>query len=90
MRHKYEVDNSILEHIYLLHLISIHQNLDCLEMVLGGCQITETTAVSVPERSWVNDLEDFLVSKALEGKSPETITRYRYELQRLLSSHFLV
>ena len=58
---------------------------DCLEMVLGGCQITETTAVSVPERSWVNDLEDFLVRKALEGKAPETITRYRYELQRLLS-----
>ena len=58
---------------------------DCLEMVLGGCQITETTAVSAPERSWVNDLEDFLVSKALEGKSPQTITRYRYELRRLLS-----
>lgn len=58
---------------------------DCLEIVLGGCQIMETTAVSVPERSWVNDLEDFLISKALEGKSSETITRYRYELQRLLS-----
>ena len=58
---------------------------DCLEMVLDGCQIVETTAVSVQSRSWVNDLEDFLISKALEGKSPETITRYRYELQRLLS-----
>ena len=41
---------------------------DCLEMVLGGCQITETTAVSVPERNWVCVLEDFLVSMALEGK----------------------
>ena len=39
---------------------------DCLEMVLGGCQITETTAVSAPERSWVNDLEDFLVSNILQ------------------------
>ena len=57
----------------------------CLEMVLGSCQIMETTAVSVQSRSWVCDLEDFLISKVLEGKSSETVKRYRYELQRLLS-----
>ena len=57
----------------------------CLEMVLGSCQIMETTAVSAQSRNWVCDLEDFLISKALEGKSPETVKRYRYELQRLLS-----
>ena len=45
----------------------------------------ETTAVSVLERNWVCDLEEFLISKALEGKSPETVKRYRCELQRLLS-----
>lgn len=58
---------------------------ECLEMVLSGCRIMETTAVSVLERNWVCDLEEFLISKALEGKSPETVKRYRYELQRLLS-----
>lgn len=58
---------------------------ECLEMVLSGCQIMETTAVSVLERNWVCDLEEFLISKALEGKSSETVKRYRYELQRLLS-----
>ena len=63
---------------------------ECLEMVLSGCRIMETIAVSVLERNWVCDLEEFLISKALEGKSPETVKRYRYELQRLLSSHFLV
>lgn len=35
--------------------------------------------------SWREDLEDYLMSKALEGKSAETVRRYRYELSRLLS-----
>ncbi|MFQ8900024.1 MAG: tyrosine-type recombinase/integrase [[Clostridium] scindens] len=34
---------------------------------------------------WAIDLEEYLMSKALEGKSPGTVDRYRYELQRLLS-----
>lgn len=35
--------------------------------------------------SWREDLEDYLASKALAGKSSETLKRYRYELSRLLS-----
>ena len=30
-------------------------------------------------------MEDYLMSKALEGKSTDTVNRYRYELSRLLS-----
>ena len=39
----------------------------------------------VMDDSWQGDLEDFLMSKTLEGKSKTTIIRYRYELERLLS-----
>lgn len=56
-----------------------------LNITLADCEIVEPTAVQVIDQSWCTDLEDFLMSKALEGKSLETITRYRYELKRLLS-----
>lgn len=56
-----------------------------LNMVFAGCELAENTDLQVVDRSWLGDLEDFLVSKALEGKSPETVNRYRYELNRILS-----
>ncbi|MBC5689789.1 tyrosine-type recombinase/integrase [Mediterraneibacter sp. NSJ-55] len=56
-----------------------------LNIVFAGCEIIEETSVRVIDKSWEADLEDFLVSKALEGKSIETVQRYRYELKRLLS-----
>lgn len=56
-----------------------------LDIVLSGCDLIESTELRVAEWSWADDLEDFLVSKALEGKSVETVKRYRYELNRLLS-----
>lgn len=56
-----------------------------LNMVFAGCELQENTELRVVDRSWMEDLEDFLMSKALEGKSPETIKRYRYELNRILS-----
>ena len=56
-----------------------------LNMVFAGCELAENTELQVVDRSWAGDLEDFLMSKALEGKSKETIDRYRYELNRLLS-----
>ena len=55
-----------------------------LNMVFAGCELAENTELQVVDRSWLGDLEDFLMSKALEGKSPETVGRYRYELNRLL------
>lgn len=56
-----------------------------LNMVFAGCELAENTDLQVVDRSWMGDMDDFLVSKALEGKSPETVNRYRYELNRLLS-----
>lgn len=56
-----------------------------LHIVFAGCELVEETGIRVIERSWNADLEDFLMSKALSGKSPATVERYRYELIRLLS-----
>ena len=57
-----------------------------LQVVLSNCSITqEKQELRVTDRSWLVDLEEFLMSKALEGKSPGTVKRYRYELYRLLS-----
>lgn len=53
--------------------------------VFAGCELVEGTALRVVDHSWRADMEDFLVSKALGGKSPETVKRYRYELVRMLS-----
>ena len=58
---------------------------DVLNMVFVGCDLIENTSLRIVDHSWIDDLEDFLMSKALEGKSVETIKRYRYELNRLLS-----
>lgn len=56
-----------------------------LNIVFAGCEIIEETGVRVMDRSWKTDLDDFLVSKALGGLTPDTVERYRYELTRLLS-----
>jgi site-specific recombinase XerD len=56
-----------------------------LHMVFADCELVQKTELRAVDRSWVDDLEDYLMSKALEGKSAETVKRYRYELNRLLS-----
>lgn len=56
-----------------------------LHMVFADCELVQKTELRVVDRSWMDDLEDYLMSKALEGKSVETVKRYRYELSRLLS-----
>lgn len=56
-----------------------------LQMVFADCSLVEETKLCLVDDSWMGDLEDFLMSKALEGKSPDTVRRYRYELSRLLS-----
>lgn len=56
-----------------------------LNIVFSGCELSEKAELQVVENSWRGDLEDFLTSKTLEGKSSETIKQYRYELNRLLS-----
>lgn len=54
-------------------------------MVFAECELVEKTEIMVVDRSWEFDLEEYLISKTLEGKSAETISRYQYELKRLLS-----
>ena len=56
-----------------------------LYMVFSGCELVKQTELWAVDGSWRDDMEDFLMSKALEGKSPETVKRYKYELSRLLS-----
>ena len=56
-----------------------------LRMVFAGCALQERAELAAVDDSWQADLDDFLTSKALEGKSAETVKRYRYELGRLLS-----
>lgn len=56
-----------------------------LQMVFSGCELMENTGLRVVDRGWEVDLENFLMSKALEGKSPDTVERYGYELNRMLS-----
>lgn len=56
-----------------------------LHMVFAGCDVAQKTEVQCVDDSWRIDLEDYLMSKALEGKSVDTVNRYRYELTRLLS-----
>lgn len=56
-----------------------------LHMVFSGCDVAQKTEVRCVDDSWRIDLEDYLMSKALEGKSTDTVRRYRYELTRLLS-----
>ena len=56
-----------------------------LRVTFDGCELQPRSELMVLDDSWQGDLEDFLMSKALEGKSQATTIRYRYELERLLS-----
>lgn len=51
----------------------------------SNCEIVEKTELQVIDNSWRSDLEDFLMSKSLEGLTNTTITRYRYELNKMLN-----
>lgn len=64
---------------------SLRELKNVLYMVFSGCEIVLQTELQVVDDSWRIDLEDYLMSRALEGKTVETVKRYRYELTRLLS-----
>lgn len=70
----------ILEEEHLSELRSVLQNVLCVYRVE-----VEKQELRLVDDSWKEDLEQYLMAKALEGKSPATVTRYRYELSRLLS-----
>lgn len=64
---------------------SLRELKNVLYMVFSGCEIVLQTELQVVDDSWRIDLEDYLMSRALEGKTVETVKRYRYKLTRLLS-----
>ena len=64
---------------------SLKELKNVLYTVFSGCEIVLQTELQVVDDSWRTDLEDYLMSRALEGKTAETVKRYRYELTRLLS-----
>lgn len=70
----------IIDEDQLSELKSVLQNVLCTYHIKPEKQ----ELMSVDD-SWQDDLEEYLMSKALEGKSPSTVKRYRYELSRLLS-----
>ena len=56
-----------------------------LQCSLNDCEIRKNREVQVCNLTWKNELDDFIASKILEGRSRETISRYKYELTRILS-----
>lgn len=70
----------VLQEEQLTELRSVLRNVLCTYRVES-----ERQEIRVVDESWKIDLDEYLMSKALEGKSPDTVSRYRYELSRLLS-----
>lgn len=70
----------VLQEDQLTELKNVLKNVLCTYRVEP-----ERQELKVLDCSWRGDLEDYLMAIALEGKSPETVKRYRYELSRLLS-----
>ena len=70
----------VLDGEQMSELRSVLQNVLCTYRVE-----TERQELMTVDDSWKADLDEYLMSKALEGKSPATVGRYRYELSRLLS-----
>lgn len=83
------MERKIMEVLRRMQKVLRDDQLQELQVVLGmtfaGCEVVENTGVQVVDSSWQQDLDEYLISKTLEGKSPATVERYRYELQRLLS-----
>lgn len=70
----------ILQEGEMMELKNVLQNVLCTYRVES-----ERQELRIVDVSWRDDLEDYLMAKTLEGKSPATVKRYRYELSRLLS-----
>ena len=70
----------IIKETELSELKIVLQNVLCTYRVES-----EKAELKVIDGGWTEDLEGYLMAKALEGKSPATVQRYRYELSRLLS-----
>lgn len=70
----------VISEEHLLELKSVLQNVFCTYRVES-----EKAELKVVDGGWMDELESYLIARALEGKSVATVARYRYELSRLLS-----
>ena len=64
----------------ILDEVQLRELKEVLQMTFTGCRVIQETDLQVVDRSWEVDLEEFLMSKALEGKASKTVKQYRYEL----------
>ena len=83
------MERKIMEVLRLMQPVIDEEQLgelkNVLRMVFAGCELQENTSLQVVDDSWRDDMEDFLMSKALGGLAVDTVDRYRYELTRMLS-----
>ena len=52
---------------------------EVLQMTFTGCRVIQETDLQVVDRSWEVDLEDYLMSRALEGKTAVSYTHLIFE-----------
>ena len=77
------MEQKIMEVLYRMQPILEKDQLknlqDTLNVVFSGCNLVkEKQELQTINRNWLSDMEEYLMSKALEGKSPATVHRYRY------------
>ena len=80
----YDVIRSMTPHLNPNQLKELKQ---VLFITFENCDIidnSEHSDIVIVDDCWKYDLQDFLTSKSLEGKTEQTLERYRYELSRLL------
>lgn len=59
----------------ILDEVQLRELKEVLQMTFTGCRVIQETDLQVVDRSWEVDLEEFLMSKALEGKASKTVKR---------------
>ena len=60
----------------ILDEVQLRELKEVLQMTFTGCRVIQETDLQVVDRSWEVDLEEFLMSKALEGKASKTVKQY--------------
>ena len=70
----------------ILNADQLRQLKSVMYIVFSTCtlQQDESSDIMIISDGWKYDVQDFLMSKSLEGLSQDTIERYKYELERLL------
>lgn len=79
----FEILSIMNEHLDSTQLLELK---NCLSIVFLDCEVNKkNTNLVFYDNCWKKDLDDYCISKTLEGKSSLTVERYKYELSRILS-----